>query len=143
MLNHGERRIKAGSGDCLALLDIDHFKQVNDLHGHDAGDEVLTGFAALMRGMLRAGDMPARIGREEFVILFADTTPEQALLICDRMREQVARTPIRTSRGSIRITVSRGVAALGPAGMEATLRTADVALYKAKHCGRDQFRLAA
>ena len=122
---------------------MDHLKQVNDLHGHQAGDEVLQGFAAMMRGMLRAGDLPARVGGEEFVILFADTTPDQALQICDRLREQVAASPVPTSRWPIRITVSGGVAALDGRGIEAALKTADLALYKAKHCGRDQFRLAA
>jgi diguanylate cyclase (GGDEF)-like protein/PAS domain S-box-containing protein len=144
LLEHAEtRRSGAGPGDCIALLDIDHFKQVNDLYGHDAGDEVLKSFAQMLRGLLRPADMPARLGGEEFVILFADTSAQVAMQICDRLREHVAATPIGTAHGSVRITVSGGVAPLTPAGMESALRTADAALYKAKHCGRDQFRLAA
>jgi diguanylate cyclase (GGDEF)-like protein/PAS domain S-box-containing protein len=138
-----ERRWTGERSDCIAMLDVDHFKQVNDLHGHQAGDEVLKGLAGLVRGMLRAGDLPARLGGEEFAILFADTTPEQALQICERLREQVAATPVPTSRGPIRVTISGGVAALDGRGIEAALKTADRALYKAKHCGRDQFRMAA
>lgn len=128
---------------CIALFDIDHFKLVNDSHGHDAGDEVLKIFARIAASALRKKDLVARIGGEEFAIIFPDTSIEQALTICDRLRAEVARTPICVSDKVIRVTVSGGVAMLGPGGVDHALKRADQALYQAKDGGRDQLALAA
>jgi diguanylate cyclase (GGDEF)-like protein/PAS domain S-box-containing protein len=129
--------------DCVAVLDIDHFKSVNDSHGHAAGDEVLRGFARVARRMVREHDFIARIGGEEFAILFPDTSVEQAMLICERLRAEVARASLPAGMGAVKITVSGGVAMLEHNGFEQALENADLALYSAKRNGRDQLAKAA
>jgi len=133
----------ASGADCVAVIDLDHFKLINDRHGHNAGDEVLRGFANIARRMVRDRDFLARIGGEEFAIFFPDTSCEQAMAICDRLREEMAVTYLRAGRSLVRVTVSGGVAALGPSGIDDALRVADQALYRAKRSGRDQFEMAA
>ena len=134
---------REGRGCCIALFDIDHIKRVNDSHGHDAGDEVLKILARIAARSVRNQDMVARIGGEEFAIIFPDTSVEQALVICDRLRCEVAKTAICVSDQIIRVTVSGGVAVLGPGGLDQALKQADRALYQAKDGGRDQLALAA
>jgi len=130
-------------GDCIALLDIDHFKRVNDTHGHAMGDEVLRIFAALARQIVRANDYVARIGGEEFVILFPSTSVEQALQVCDRLRREVSASPLAYGAGPVWVTVSGGLSQLSKAGLDDALKTADEALYRAKQSGRDQLTQAA
>ena len=129
-------------GDCIALLDIDHFKRVNDTHGHATGDEVLKLFGALARRIVRANDYVARIGGEEFVILFPSTSLEQALQVCDRLRREVSASPLAYGAGPVWVTVSGGLAEL-TSSLDDALRTADQALYRAKEAGRDQLAQAA
>lgn len=140
-----ERRVrKAGDvGACVAMLDIDHFKGVNDRYGHDAGDIVLQGFADVARRVMREGDMVARLGGEEFALYFPDTTLAQALAVCDRLRSDLGTTIFRAGNNAIAVTVSGGVAELGPDGIDAALKIADMALYRAKQAGRNQLALAA
>jgi diguanylate cyclase (GGDEF)-like protein/PAS domain S-box-containing protein len=137
-LEHG-----AASTDCVAVLDIDHFKSINDSHGHAAGDEVLRGFARIARRMVREHDFIARIGGEEFAILFPDTSVEQAMLICERLRVEIARASLPAGTEVVKITVSGGVARLEHKGFEQALEDADLALYSAKRNGRDQLAKAA
>ena len=129
--------------DCVAVLDLDHFKVVNDSFGHAVGDRVLRDFAALARRMVREGDFVARIGGEEFAIFFPDTPVDQALLVCDRLRLEMANTDLCIGSPPVRVTVSGGVGQVGPEGIDHALRIADVALYQAKRNGRDRFALAA
>ncbi len=129
--------------DCIALLDIDFFKRVNDSWGHDAGDEVLRGFAIVARRELRQKDVVARLGGEEFAILLPDTSLVQAMQICERLRATIGRSMLVRRLPEMRVTVSGGVAALGPEGLECVLKVADDALYTAKRSGRDQLALAA
>ena len=130
--------------DCIALFDIDHFKRVNDRYGHAIGDEVLKAFASAARQVVRQNDMVARIGGEEFAIFFPDTTMEQALQICERLRADIAAQDLPAGPGlNIRVTISGGVAVLGRAGLDAALNQADAALYRAKEAGRDRLALAA
>ncbi|RST30493.1 sensor domain-containing diguanylate cyclase [Sphingomonas ginkgonis] len=131
------------SQDCVALLDIDHFKRVNDRFGHDGGDEVLRHFAAVARRMVRQHDFVARMGGEEFAILFADTSLEQAMLVCERLRQEIAAATIELAGVPLAITVSGGVAAVGSDGVDEALKIADLALYEAKESGRDRMSLAA
>ncbi|WP_309601790.1 diguanylate cyclase [Sphingomonas sp.] len=139
-----ERRLKAGeTGACVAMLDIDHFKQVNDRFGHSAGDIVLRGFADVARQIIRDGDMVARIGGEEFAFFFPNTALPQALAICDRLRNELSATIFRAGTSSINVTVSGGVAELGTDGIDQALKIADMALYRAKQAGRNQLALAA
>jgi diguanylate cyclase (GGDEF)-like protein/PAS domain S-box-containing protein len=140
-----ERRSRLGrhGRDCVALLDLDRFKSVNDTYGHDSGDSVLRGFAEALRRLIRAQDTVARLGGEEFVILFEDTSLEQAYQVCDRMRRIIGQTPLATPAGPLRVTVSGGVAVIGSDGLPSALKAADAALYRAKKGGRDQLLLAA
>ncbi len=133
----------AGDGACLAMFDIDHFKRVNDRFGHDAGDIVLCRFAEIAQSLVRGGDLVARMGGEEFAILFPHTSAEQALVICERLRVEIAATAIIVDGARISVTVSGGVAALGEDGLDRALKIADQALYVAKEQGRDQLALAA
>lgn len=132
-----------GVGACVAMLDIDHFKQVNDRYGHEAGDIVLQGFAEVAKRIVREGDMVARIGGEEFACFFPDTTLPQALAVCDRLRSEISSTIFRAGNHAIAVTVSGGVAQLGSDGIDAALKIADMALYRAKQAGRNQLALAA
>lgn len=135
---------------CL-MLDIDHFKKVNDEYGHAAGDEVLRDLAQLIEGEIRATDVAARYGGEEFVILLPDTDENSGALLAERIRGAVAAHPFTVADGvSISITVSIGVASSSPQRGDNDLKTAgdalmaraDVALYKAKADGRDQVSLS-
>lgn len=130
-------------GACVAMLDIDHFKAVNDRYGHEAGDIVLRGFAEVAKRVVREGDLVARIGGEEFAFFFPETTLPQALAVCDRLRSELGSTVFRADHHAIAVTVSGGVAELGPEGIDTALKIADMALYRAKQAGRNQLALAA
>jgi diguanylate cyclase (GGDEF)-like protein/PAS domain S-box-containing protein len=133
---------RAGVGGCVAIFDIDHFKDVNDLYGHQAGDRVLQTFATIARACVRDGDLIARMGGEEFGVLLPGASIDQARIVCERLRTTVAGTVVAVGDGQARITVSAGIAALG-ADAEAVLKSADAALYRAKHDGRNRLSLAA
>lgn len=139
--------IQAAGADgfgCVALFDLDHFKHVNDRYGHAAGDAVLRNFAELARGRMRDLDFVARFGGEEFAVVLPGATPEQARLVCDRLREVVAETAVIAGGQRIRVTVSGGVAPYdGGTTSEQVLAAADAALYEAKRAGRDRLALAA
>ncbi|MES2147015.1 MAG: diguanylate cyclase [Pseudomonadota bacterium] len=135
-----ERRVHKTS---IALLDIDHFKLVNDEHGHDIGDRVLQGFALIAQKSLRGGDLLARVGGEEFAILFPGLDCAGAARVCERIRASVAATKFPALAGPLQITISGGVTSLESDGMEAALKRADTALYVAKAAGRDRMALAA
>ena len=143
-----DRLAAVGSGSavgCLALFDLDHFKRVNDQHGHATGDEVLRGFAQLLQASIRDGDLAVRLGGEEFAILLGGATPEQAHLVCDRIRQRLASTEMRSAAGEpVRVTVSAGLSPLAASIEPAELlaRT-DTALYRAKHEGRNRLALVA
>ena len=125
----------------LLMLDLDHFKRVNDTHGHQAGDHVLAGFAKLVRTCLRKEDLLARYGGEEFVVLLPGATPAAASALAERIRETTAASQIKGAGHDIRITVSVGVTSesgnkLPP--LTAMLARADEALYAAKAEGRNK-----
>ncbi len=130
----------------LALLDIDHFKAINDTHGHQQGDAVLTALAAVVQGELRSYDIVARYGGEEFIALLPDTSPADGIAVAERLRAAVERMVFPPPLGQLRVTVSLGVAAY-PAGGIATvndlIREADAALYRAKNGGRNRVVLMA
>ena len=119
----------------LIMLDIDHFKAINDQYGHEVGDQVLVRLAEVINDTLRATDIPARWGGEEFAVLAPDTDDEHGCRLAERLRQQVA-AHVFPGVGSL--TISAGVACLGGDGdTEALLRRADEALYTAKQAGRD------
>ena len=139
-------RRDAGSLVCL-MLDIDHFKNVNDTYGHAAGDAVLRELAQRIESQVRVSDIAARYGGEEFVVLLPGTEIESGKLLAELIRRAVSAKPTEIGGGdSITITASIGIASITPArdiddlktAGESLLARADVALYSAKSAGRDQ-----
>lgn len=124
----------------LALLDVDHFKAVNDRHGHVAGDLALQAFARCCEAALRPGDLLGRTGGEEFALLFPHAATQEAVQIIERLRRSLALQSIRASDGTaIRLTFSAGIAeATAQASLSDIYRAADSAMYRAKHAGRDR-----
>jgi len=123
-------------------LDLDHFKQVNDVHGHGTGDLVLAEVGALLARMVRDSDFVARIGGEEFVLLLPGTAGDGAMIICERIRAAIGALEFPTMPGGV--TASLGVAVLPEDGTEASslLRAADRMLYQAKERGRDRVEMS-
>lgn len=123
----------------LVMLDLDHFKALNDSHGHGVGDLALEAFAAICRECLRPYDLFARIGGEEFAVLLVDTSPDEAWAILERLRRAVEEISLEVDGEIIRFTVSLGLAILPPDGnLDGAMGEADRALYRAKHEGRNR-----
>jgi diguanylate cyclase (GGDEF)-like protein len=123
----------------MIMLDIDHFKGVNDRFGHDAGDRVIVAVARVCGAMVRSSDILGRLGGEEFGILLPETDVDQAQQFGERLRDAVARTPILVGEHSLSVTVSVGVAAGdGATSLPDLMKRADRALYAAKEGGRDR-----
>jgi len=147
-----ERAHRFGHPLTLIVLDLDHFKAINDTHGHPAGDAVLTAVARVFAGQVRSIDRVARIGGEEFAVLLMVTAKDDGMVVAKRIVEAVQAQPVVVAGGeTLRVTVSAGVAALvthGDAEAEAETGTelmaaADQALYAAKRAGRDCAVLAS
>jgi len=127
----------------VVAIDVDHFKAINDARGHEAGDVVLVALAERLQRAARPGDVVARLGGEEFVVLMPDTTLEEARGRAETLREDVARSPIAVDGGPLAMTVSAGVVARGEsAHLAAMLRAADQAMYAAKAAGRNRVVVA-
>jgi two-component system cell cycle response regulator len=127
----------------LLMLDADHFKQVNDRYGHSGGDAVLKELARRMQGVLRVGDIAARWGGEEFLLVLPNTALPGAIALAERLLEEMRGIPIAVGADqSCVVTASIGAAEGGGKNFEELLRRADDALYQAKHDGRDCVRLA-
>ena len=133
----------ARGNQSVAIIDIDHFKRINDLYGHAAGDCALQTFAEVARRAVRKEDFLARIGGEEFAIHFQGLNAHEAQEICERVRAEVAASITKYRDRSISFTISAGVADVIDGDLDATLASADAALYEAKRAGRDRLRLAA
>jgi diguanylate cyclase (GGDEF)-like protein len=143
------RAMRTRSPLSVALIDIDHFKAVNDTYGHLVGDKVLRALSDAFREQLRDYDLAGRFGGEEFVVLLPQTDEADALSIAERLRAHVAGMAVPADDGAapgtlVSLTVSVGVAALGAAGSEVTdlLTAADAALYYAKQTGRNKTHVA-
>lgn len=130
------------AGSAVVLVDLDHFKSINDTHGHEAGDLVLREFAELVRNLVRPEDSAARIGGEEFVLLLAASSNERARDVAERLRLAFATRMTELAGFSVRATVSIGVALVDERGFEVALSEADAALYRAKDLGRDRVEFA-
>ena len=128
----------ARSGDCVALIDIDHFKTINDTLGHDAGDSALADFAGHLRRTVRDRDIVGRFGGDEFVVLFGATTLPDACAVLDRLRESWSASSL------IPLTFSAGITSVASSGSDTeqaghqALTVADALMYEAKTAGRDQ-----
>jgi diguanylate cyclase (GGDEF)-like protein len=133
-----------GERFCVALIDLDHFKRINDQHGHRCGDEVLAEFAVVAAGVLRESDVVARWGGEEFIMLFPSANPEQALIPLRRLKDELQGRVLSGLQPDLRLTFSAGVAVhAASASLAHTLERADAALYQAKAEGRDRVVVAA
>jgi diguanylate cyclase (GGDEF)-like protein len=124
----------------VLVADLDHFKKVNDTYGHDVGDVVIGGLGEILKRQKRTTDVVARFGGEEFVVLCEQTDEKGAMLLGDRIREDLKKTTFRTPKGVLSVTCSIGIATFPEAGgdWEALFKAADEALYVSKRSGRDR-----
>jgi diguanylate cyclase (GGDEF)-like protein/PAS domain S-box-containing protein len=133
---------RSGAQITVGIADIDFFKKVNDAHGHPIGDEVLNAVSAVLSQAARASDFVARIGGEEFGLLFPEATPDTASAVAERMRSAVLNFPVVTSSGAtLHMTISIGLAPFA-GSLSESLSNADKALYQAKHKGRNRVEQA-
>ena len=137
-----EQAVARGKPLAVLALDIDHFKSINDTHGHDAGDDVLRDFAMRIKRSIRGIDLASRCGGEEFIIVMPETDMAVAASVAERLRRRIASEPFAISEGTrvIPVTLSIGIASLRgrddtPASL---LKRADQALYRAKRDGRNR-----
>lgn len=128
----------------VAMIDIDHFKKINDKHGHDTGDQVLVHLTTVMRSVLRESDILARYGGEEFLVILPDTDVNGGQFMLDRLRTVVAATPLQYREKKIPFTFSGGVAQVqSKETAQALVIRVDAALYEAKRAGRNCIKIAA
>lgn len=138
-----ERARRVGASFALAILDVDHFKAVNDLHGHDAGDEVLCKVADTVRACLRDYDVFARWGGEEFLIALPETSLATASSVCERVRRAIEQLVVERGGACISVTVSFGLTEHRSGEIPSeTISRADVALRRAKDAGRNRLERA-
>ncbi|MCU0819334.1 MAG: PleD family two-component system response regulator [Beijerinckiaceae bacterium] len=139
--------VARGAAISLLVIDMDHFKRINDEHGHDSGDDVLRECAERLRKVVRGIDIVARFGGEEFVIVMPDTETFAASRVAERIRQSIEKTPFPIQKGQkgLEVTVSIGVATAGEGfnSPDRLFKMADEALYEAKRAGRNQVKLAA
>jgi two-component system cell cycle response regulator len=141
------RSLTRGRPLSVLIADIDRFKQVNDDHGHDAGDEVLREFAARVRSTVRGADLACRYGGEEFVVIMPDTSPDVAAAVAERLRAAIESNPftVKSSGLALSVTASFGISARvhGVETPDQLIKQADRALYEAKNTGRNRVVAAA
>jgi two-component system cell cycle response regulator len=141
-----QRSVRIGEPLGVMMADLDHFKQINDTHGHQIGDTVLREVARRMLASVRNYDYVGRYGGEEFLIVLAECSATDLIATAERMRAGVSRKPVETDAGSISVTVSIGIVAGQQLGAliqgETLLRAADTALYCAKTNGRNRVERA-
>lgn len=139
-------RIKriASTRTAILMCDLDHFKMINDSHGHAVGDLVLKHFAGILSAQLRNNDMVGRVGGEEFAVILSDVSINEADIFARRVQQQIADSPLLVDGRLIVITVSVGVAAMSvnDASADAVLSRSDLALYRAKENGRNRIEIA-
>lgn len=139
-----ERVKRLGQPLVVAMLDVDHFKTVNDTYGHEAGDEVLVKIAQVMQGELREYDICGRWGGEEFLLLLPATPPADALAVITRLHQSIQELVVRVGDHNLSVTASIGFAEHAPgAALAHTLKRADDALFQAKRAGRDRIHIAS
>jgi len=126
----------------LALIDADHFKQINDQHGHAIGDAVLQQLAQLLRENTRGSDLLLRYGGEEFLAVLPDTVADRAFEVCERLRQSVEAHDWQDLSPGLVVTLSIGLASAPPYSTDLLISRADAAMYRAKHLGRNRVALA-
>ena len=137
------RALRLKSPLTLAMLDLDHFKKINDIHGHEVGDLMLMHFTNLMRSVMRKSDALVRYGGEEFTLILPDTDSRGAHFVLGRLQHMMARTPLTYEGKKITATFSAGIATLKTdENGHCLLRRADEAVYAAKKAGRNAIRLS-
>lgn len=134
------RSVRERSPCCLAMIDIDHFKKINDTHGHVAGDHALHDLAQLIKKRIRKSDTLCRFGGEEFILLFPDTDESKGFALVEEIRKEVAETMFEISDNlTVQLSFSGGVAACNPNGeIEDIIEVIDRKLYRAKESGRNK-----
>jgi two-component system cell cycle response regulator len=131
-------------GLAVGVCDVDEFKKVNDVHGHQVGDDVLCGLVQLLTSQMRGYDALSRLGGDEFAVLATHTAGSDVRSLYERARAAVARTPITTTAGDLQITISFGVSPWRDGqSADELLVAADAALYRAKSAGRNQVALVS
>lgn len=138
-----ERAKRTFQSCSLLMFDIDHFKNINDSFGHQAGDAVLIEVAALLKNTIRATDIPGRYGGEEFCVILIDTNAKEGLLLAERLRKKMEALVVNHENSAISFTISLGIAELSESmeDYKRWIECADQALYKAKESGRNQSRV--
>ncbi|GAC1573139.1 MAG: hypothetical protein NVS3B20_04920 [Polyangiales bacterium] len=148
LLELGVQKVRAAAryGKALSVIqtDIDHFKRINDTHGHDVGDQVIKGLAGILRRLKRGTDCVARFGGEEFVIICEETDAQGAMNLAERVREELLRTTFHATTGNFQVTCSLGVATFPANGetWDSLYKATDDALYVSKRTGRNKTTLA-
>jgi len=138
------RAERSGTPFCIAMIDLDHFKRVNDSYGHAAGDAVLRAFSAVVHETMRNTDIFGRYGGEEFLLILVGATPQAALEAAERVRVAVAAHDWRAMSPDFPVTMSAGIAGFRKGEtVEQLLERADQALYQAKHAGRNRTQMSA
>lgn len=135
-------RSSCEEGSHVALLDIDHFKAINDARGHDEGDRTLARVAETIAANVRSRDLCCRWGGEEFVLLFMGTNAEQAAATAERIRAAIESRPFGSEASPLSVTATIGLAPVGPGGFPAAVASADAAMYRGKREGRNRVVLA-
>ncbi len=134
---------RTGEAFSLLVLDLDHFKKINDTLGHEAGDDALRKFVQIVTANLREQDIFARAGGDEFRLLLPGTPPSGAIVLAEKIREEVSRVSLRASNGSATLSMSAGLCRCHPddTRIDDIVRRADAALYEAKAAGRNAVRV--
>lgn len=143
LMDYAKRTLarRNGSPQALLMIDVDHFKDINDSHGHPVGDMVLQNIASLMEGRLRGHDFLGRYGGEEFCVVAPDTDIEGAMTLAEHLREAIASAPFSGDSGKFPVSISIGIAVCPSSGsgeLKDLLQKADTALYSAKQGGRNR-----
>ena len=141
LLNEFERSMRYNAPLSVVLLDVDHFKDVNDTYGHQKGDEILVAIASLLKKVCRANDIAARYGGEEFLMILPQSNAQGAFKIAERVREEMMKMSFTGNESKFGVTTSGGVAELNRDFMGNTdhlVAVADQALYEAKNGGRNK-----